>query len=177
VKALTHPTETTWETPIDGKRGRLEELYLRHGPQALRLAYLLTGSRDAAQDLVQDAFVRIAARFHDIRDPDAFGAYLSRSVVNLANSRFRRQKVERSYLARAESPRPGDLPDIPTRHDLRKVLFTLPSRQRAAIVLRYYIDLSEDQTAEVLGCSVGAVKSLVLRGMQTLRRQVRRDAP
>src|SRR2546430_8663604 len=89
--------------------GRLGELYRDHAEPALRLAYLLTGDRGLAEDLVQEAFVRVAGRFVQLRDPDAFGAYLRRAVVNLANSHFRRRRVERTYLARAQSEagRPG----------------------------------------------------------------------
>src|SRR2546425_3976876 len=81
--------------------GRLGELYVRHADDAVRLAYLLTGDRALAEDLVQDAFVRTAGRLIHLRDPGAFGAYLQRTVVNLSHSHFRRKKVERAYLERA----------------------------------------------------------------------------
>src|SRR5213082_131880 len=81
--------------------GRLGELYLQHADDAVRLAYLLTGDRQLAEDLVQDAFVRLAGRLVHLRDPGAFDAYLRRTVVNLSNSHFRRRKVERSYLERS----------------------------------------------------------------------------
>src|ERR671923_931917 len=81
--------------------GRLGELYLRHADDAVRLAYLLTGDRALAEDLVQDAFVRLAGRLVHLRDPGAFEAYLRRTVVNLSNSYFRRKRLERSYLARS----------------------------------------------------------------------------
>src|SRR5947208_13489642 len=81
--------------------GRLGELYLRHADDAVRLAYLLTGERALAEDLVQDAFVRLAGRLAHLRDPGAFHAYLRRTVVNLSNSYFRRRKVERAYVERA----------------------------------------------------------------------------
>src|SRR5205085_4399679 len=80
--------------------GRLGELYVRHADDAVRLAYLLTGDRALAEDVVQDAFVRLAGRLVHLRDPAAFPAYLRRTVVNLTNSHFRRKRVERSYLAR-----------------------------------------------------------------------------
>src|SRR5436189_6148143 len=80
--------------------GRLGELYLRHADDAVRLAYLLTGNRDVAEDLVQDAFVRLAGRLVHLRDPGAFDTYLRKTVVNLANSYFRRRRVERTYELR-----------------------------------------------------------------------------
>src|SRR6266581_5976856 len=80
--------------------GRLGELYVRHADDAVRLAYLLTGDRALAEDLVQDAFVKLAGRLAHLRDPDAFDAYLRRTVVNLANSHFRRKRLERAYVER-----------------------------------------------------------------------------
>src|SRR2546425_9958607 len=82
--------------------GRLGELYVRHGDAAVRLAYLLTGDRALAEDLVQDAFVKLAGRLVHLRDPGAFDAYLRRTVVNLANSYYRRKRLERAYLKRQE---------------------------------------------------------------------------
>src|SRR4026209_485500 len=79
---------------------RLGGLYVRHASDAVRLAYLLTGDRALAEDLVQNAFVKLAGRLAHLRDPAAFEAYLQRTVVNLSRSYFRRRKVERAYLER-----------------------------------------------------------------------------
>jgi RNA polymerase sigma factor (sigma-70 family) len=76
----------------------LAELYRRHVPGAVRLAYLMTGDRVLAEDLAQDAFVRLTGRFAHIRNPDAFPAYLRRTVVNLVKNHYRRLKMERSHL-------------------------------------------------------------------------------
>jgi RNA polymerase sigma-70 factor (sigma-E family) len=149
----------------------LDELYVRHAPAALRTAYFLTGDPDLAEDLVQDAFVRVAGRFRHLRAPEAFDAYLRRTIVNLFTSHLRRLRLERAELKRrAAEARPAvDDPD-PTAHDeLWAKVRRLPERQRAAIVLRFYEDLSERETAEVLGCSTGAVNSLVAHAMATLR--------
>jgi RNA polymerase sigma-70 factor (sigma-E family) len=151
--------------------GRLAELFHGHSADGVRLAYLITGDRDLAEDLVQDAFVRLAGRLIHLRNPDAFEAYLRHTIVNLANAYFRRRKVERRYIDREQpliSDRSSD-PDVPTRETLRAALLSLPTRQRTAIVLRYYVDLSEGQTAEVMGCRPGTVKSLVSRGMDKLK--------
>jgi len=153
--------------------GRLGELYETHAPDAARLAYLLTGDRALAEDLVHEAFVRLFGRFRDLRNPDAFGAYLRTAVVNLARSHFRRKRVERAYLdreGRAPDPAPVDLGG---REELWQALRRLRPRQRAAIVLRYYEDLTEAQTADVLGCARGTVKSLVSRGIEQLRQELR----
>jgi RNA polymerase sigma-70 factor (sigma-E family) len=160
-------------------RGRsLEDLYVRHAPDAARLALLLTGDRELAEDVVQDAFIRVAGRFRHLRYPDAFPAYLRKAVVNRCMSIHRRAKVERSYVERESSrnqTRTGEQPDLTTRDELRTALRTLPMRQRAAVVLRYYHDLSEQQVADALQCSPAAARSLVLRGMTTLREQIGRD--
>ena len=157
--------------------GRLAELYARHAAEAIRLAYVLTGDRLLAEDLVQDAFVRLAGRLVHLRDPHAFDAYLRRTVVNLANSYFRRKRVERAYLRRSTAePRPvGAAHDADRRDELWQDLQRLPSRQRTAIVLRIYEDLPERRVAEILGCRPGTVRSLVSRGLAELRIHVRSD--
>jgi RNA polymerase sigma-70 factor (sigma-E family) len=160
----------TRDTPVT-EGGRLAGLYRLHARDAVRLAYLLTGSQPLAEDLVQEAFVRLFGRFRDLRDPGAFEWYLRRTVVNLVRSHFRRVRVERSYLAsqaRERSPEEPH-PDPGTREELWQALLQLSERQRTAIVLRYYEDLSEARTADVMGCPVGTVKSLVSRGMERLR--------
>ena len=152
----------------------LARLYQAHSRSAYRLAYLLTGEHELAEDLVQDAFVRVIGRFAQLRSPEAFDAYLRRTVVNLSYGVFRRRRVERAHLARERglldratvSP-----PAIEEADALWSQLQRLASRQRAALVLRYYEDLSEEQTADVLGCSVRTVKSLVSRGLAGMRSQ------
>lgn len=161
------------------REGRIAELYWAHAPEAMRLAYLLTGDRQAAADVVQDAFVRLFGRFRDIRDPDAFEAYLRRTVVNLSKDRFRRLRSERAREERERGLRreaAESMPDVAERDFMRRALRSLPYRQQAALVLRYFEDLSEHQTAEVLGCSVSAVKSLVARGTNALRERLRGEA-
>jgi RNA polymerase sigma-70 factor (sigma-E family) len=157
--------------PVRIEGARLADLYVRHAEGAVRLAYLITGDRHLAEDLVQDAFVKLAGRLLHIRDPGGFEAYLRRTVVNLANSYFRRRKVERRYVEREGGlpPIQGEGPDVATRDAARAALLTLPVRQRTAIVLRFYEDLSEAQTAELMGCRPGTVKSLTSRGMDKLR--------
>ena len=152
----------------------LADLYERHAPAAGRLAYLLTGDRTQAEDLVQEAFVRVVGRFRHLRVPDAFESYLRRTIVNLHTSQLRHKRVERAYLERernvvlAEDP----MPDVGAREELWRALRTLPARQRAAIVLRFYEDLSERETGEALGCSPAAAKSLVARAMESLRAEI-----
>ena len=161
--------------------GSLEERYLLHAPAAVRLAYLLTSDAQLAQDLVQEAFIKVAGRFQHLRDPNAFDAYLRRTVVNLSMSHHRRRKLERAYVEREAAHVAGNrapvmaAPDLGGRDQLRTALRALPERQRAAVVLRYYQDLSEHQVAEAMGCSVGAARSLIARAMDALRRDIPKD--
>ena len=157
--------------------GRLADLYSRHAAEAIRLAYMLTGDRQLAEDLVQDAFVKLAGHLAHLRDPGAFDAYLRRTVVNLTNSYFRRKRLERAFITRtaAEAQRAQEEPDIGLREDLWSRLQQLPGRQRTAIVLRIYEDLPERAVAEILRCRPGTVRSLVSRGLAELRIHVRSD--
>jgi RNA polymerase sigma-70 factor (sigma-E family) len=150
---------------------RLGALYEAHAADALRLAYMLTGDRMVAQDLVQDAFVKMAGRLAHLRRQEAFGAYLRVTVVNLARMRGRRLKVEREYLARhsADLREPHRDPDVATAQSLRTALDRLPFKQRAAIVLRFFEDVPDETTAQVLGCRQTTVRSLIHRGLSSLR--------
>jgi RNA polymerase sigma-70 factor (sigma-E family) len=159
---------------VDGEasfRSRLADAYVRSAPGGIRLAYLLTGDRAVAEDLVQEAFVRFMGRLRFLRDPEAFEPYLRRTIVNLSKNHFRRRAVERAHLEREgrrmEDVSPG--PDVATSDALRSALLRLPLRQRTAIVLRYYEDLPDATIAELLGCRQATVRSLVARGLEVLR--------
>jgi RNA polymerase sigma-70 factor (sigma-E family) len=156
--------------------GALEEIYVRNAASAMRLAYFLTGDRDLAEDLTQEAFVRVAGRFRHLRDPDDLPAYLRRTIVNLFTSQLRRRRLERAWLHRQKALEPTtDVVDVETRDDLWRAMNALPERQRAALVLRYYEDLSEEEAAQVLRCSVGALNQLVVRARATLRERVQEE--
>lgn len=157
--------------------GRLEELDVAHAPAALRFAYHLCGDREQSRDLVQDAFVRVAGRFAYLRKPDVFGTYLRRTIFNLHTSKLRRLRLEREYVAREgreiEHVHTDDEPGV--RDEVWLAILGLPPRQRAAIVLRFYEDLSEREAAEIVGCSVGALNQLVVRATATLRERFGKD--
>ena len=153
------------------RRSGMEELYTVNAQRAGRLAYFLVGDRELAQDLVQEAFLKVFARWGNLREPQSFAAYLNRTIVNLARKRHRRRGVERRYLdqqPRLEAVAPSR--NYETADELWRQLQLLPQRQRTAIVLRYYEDLSEHQAAEAMGCSEKAIASLVQRALGTLRK-------
>lgn len=154
----------------EGQRKRLGDLFTRYVPDMVRLAYLMTGDRTLAEDLAHDAFVRVTGRFAHLRSPDSFEAYLRRAVVNLCKNHFRKRDTERAFL-QLEIPPSSIDPHAASDefYRIRTALLALPGRQRAAIVLRYYNDLSERDTADLLGCRPGTVKSLVSRALATLR--------
>jgi RNA polymerase sigma factor (sigma-70 family) len=128
--------------------------------------------------MVQDAFVRLAGRFADLRNPEAFPAYLRTTVINLARMHHRRRATEQRYLEReaAQPPRHVGTTDLEEYEVMKSALLRLPERQRAALVLRFYLDLSERDAAEALGCRPGTVKSLVSRGLEALRSQAQEHA-
>lgn len=162
------------EIRLERGLGPLASLYEEHAARSFRLAYLLTGDRDLAEDLVQDAFLKLIGRFADLRNPGSFDAYLRRTIVTLSYGTFRRRRTERAYLAREQDLAQGRsdvLPDVERKDELWTQMQKIAPRQRAALVLRFYEDLSEQQAADVLGCSLRAVKSLVTRGIQAMRDQ------
>jgi RNA polymerase sigma factor (sigma-70 family) len=174
---MPEPRKVT--TQVEGVRvepglGPLATLYEEHSASAFRLAYLLTGDRDLAEDLVQDAFVKLIGRFADLRNPSSFDAYMKRTVVTLSYGLFRRRRTERAYLARERGLAQRTsmvLPDVERKDELWRQMQRIAPRQRAALVLRYYEDLSEQHAADVLGCSLRTLKSLVTRGIQAMRDQ------
>ncbi len=165
--------ETDYSTT--GRARPLEVLYEQTAPAALRLAYFLTGEREAAEDLVQEAFVRVAARLQHLRTPDNLPAYLRTTIINLFMSQLRHRRVEREWIRRQPRIVPIVEPHDASGDELWHALALLPERQRAAVVLRYYEDLSEREAAEVMGCSTRALNQLVVRAMSTLRQHIRRD--
>lgn len=155
---------------VAGDRARFEELYAAQSADALRVAFLLVGDSFHAEDIVQEAFVRVLGRFGDVRKPDALRTYLLRTVVNLSKNHFRRRALEVRHLHDTDAL--TGLPSLSapeSRQDLLTALRRLPERQRAAVVLRYCEDFSLQQTADVLGTSAKAIKSLVTRGLKSLR--------
>ncbi len=138
-------------------------------PSLLRTAYLLTGDRHTAEDLVQTTLAKLYLSWDKVQQRDSLDGYSRRILVNEHNSLWRRpwkrRETTTDELPEVAAPEPGQAHDT----DLWRFVQTLPRKQRAAIVLRYYEQLSEAETAEILGVSVGTVKSQTSRALAALR--------
>ncbi|MFD0369409.1 SigE family RNA polymerase sigma factor [Streptomyces sp. NPDC059071] len=148
--------------------------YVRaRGPVLLRTARSLTANHSDAEDLLQTALTKTYVAWERIEDHRALDGYVRRALLNTRTSQWRKRKVDE--FACDELPEPVGLPapdpaERQALHDaMWRAVMKLPDRQRAMVVLRYYEDLSEAQTAEVLGVSVGTVKSAVSRALGKLR--------
>ena len=142
----------------------------------VRTAYLVVGDHQLAQDLVQEALVKTYVAWPRLRDVSRAEAYARRTIVTTAISwRRRRSFHERPARVIPEQAQPDRTDAIATHDVVWAALSGLPPRQRAAIVLRYYEDLSEAGTAQVMGCAVGTVKSQVSTGLARLRDQIGPD--
>lgn len=141
----------------------------------VRLAHLL--GADDPEDVVQDAFVRLHRKRGMLRDPNASLAYLRASVCNLSRSRLRHLRMARRrhhQLGVADDERSAESQAV-HREDVRVLLHAvteLPARQREVLVLRYWLDLSERETADTLGIAVGTVKAHAARGIAALAKRL-----
>jgi RNA polymerase sigma-70 factor (sigma-E family) len=150
---------------LEGEWTAFSAFYAVEQARMVRVAFLLTGSTETAQDVVQDSFVRVYAKWGSIRDP---AGYLYRTVVNACRSQHRRATREQRTRDRV-----GPVSATVLEADeMRDALASLPYRQRAALVLRFYDDLSEAETAAALGCRPGTVGSLVHRGLAQLKKVI-----
>ena len=136
-----------------------------------RTAYLLVGERGLAQDLLQEALTKTYVAWPRLRDPAKAEAYTRKAITTTAIGWYRRKgwTAERPGAEPPDPGRPGHEDAVAERDWLWQALLDLPPRQRAALVCRFYDDLSEAQTAEVMGCAPGTVKSQVFAGLAKLR--------
>lgn len=148
--------------------------YVRaRGPVLLRTARSLTANPCDAEDLLQTALAKTFVAWERIEDHRALDGYVRRALLNTRTSQWRKRKVDEFACDELPEPQGVPEPDPAERqvlHDaMWRAVMKLPDRQRAMVVLRYYEDLSEAQTAEVLGVSIGTVKSAVSRALGKLR--------
>ncbi len=155
--------------PVTGppdRADRVADLYREEYAPMVRLAHLITGSNEVAEDIVQESFVKMYRSWDRAVQP---GAYLRMIVVNECRTWHRRRRMERERL-----PRPVPEAVEPESRELLDALARLGLRQRSALVLRFYADLSEADVAKALGCRPGTAKSLVHRGLREMERMIER---
>ena len=158
VRLDTPPAVPAWDDA-------LVDVYEHHFAALVRMAYLVSGRADRAEELVQDAFVRTHRAGGRVRDPLP---YLRTAVLNGCRSLGRRQKLER------ERQPPPPEPVTLGADELWDALATLSDRQRAAIVLRFYCDLPDAEIAAALGCRVPTVRTSIHRALAKLRKEIDR---
>ena len=156
-------------------RGAVSALFVVHHRRLVGLASLLVDDHGTAEEIVQDAFESLYKRWSGLRDPGAAVAYLDRAVVYGARSWVRRRVTARGYVL----PDAGTSPsaesegvDLRRNADLAEAIRGLPQRQREVVVLRYYLDLSEEQIAAWLGVSTGSVKRHAFRATAALQKRM-----
>jgi RNA polymerase sigma-70 factor (sigma-E family) len=154
-----------------GREVQIEALYAAHYQPMLRMVLLLMGGDSSAEDVVQEAFIRVYGSRSKIREPDRAAAYLRVTAMNLARSALRRRLLASRHppALPAEAATPEERVMAGVRGALVvRALRQLPQRQREVVVLRYYADLSLVETARALQISEGAVKSYGSRGLARL---------
>jgi RNA polymerase sigma-70 factor (sigma-E family) len=149
----------------------LVEFCQREHPRLIGMLMLHCGDRSLSEELAQDTLARVCNKWRRVRNMDAPEAWTYRVAVNLAMSHFRRKAAERRAYARANSYAAAEIADrdVPLEVAIRTAITDLPFRQRTTLVLRYYLDLSVDETAYVMDCPEGTVKSLTHRAVERLR--------
>src|SRR4051794_22266589 len=159
-------------------RGELVEvLFRRHYAELLRLAFVMLGSREAAEDAVQDAFVSLHRNWRSMRDREAAEAYLRSAVLNRCRSWVRRQVTQRAarplMLVREHQESPEDT--TVGRDEVGSLVAsmrTLARRQREVLACRYVLEMSVAETAQLLEISTGSVKAHAHRGLRALQQRI-----
>jgi RNA polymerase sigma-70 factor (sigma-E family) len=156
-----------------------ERFVAAEGTALLRFAYLLVGSRDAAEDLLQSALERCYRHWRRVERTDRPDRYVRRVLANAAVDRWRgrRRRPEAALTEAGELVTADPTETLLDRDELVRALRTLSPRQRVVVVLRYVEDRSEAETAALLDCSAGSVKSHASRGLARLREALTEPAP
>lgn len=154
--------------PLEAADADLARLFSRERRPMVRMATLLLGSGAVAEEVVQDAFLEVGQRWSSLDRP---GAYLRRCVVNGCSQILRRRSVEQRYVRLA---RVSDSVELPVRLvEVRDALDRLTERQRAVVVLRYFVDIPDEEIAEVLEVRPATVRSLAHRALAVLRKELK----
>jgi RNA polymerase sigma factor (sigma-70 family) len=178
LRSMPEQRRSSWrdaETPASAEL--VDVLFRRHYRSLLRLAVVMLGDREAAEDAVQDAFVALHRNRRKLRDPDAAEAYLRSCVLNRCRSHVRRQITQRAprplMLVREHQESPEETTVV--RHGVESLVTlmrTLARRQREVLACRYVLELSVAETAQLLAISEGAVKSHAHRGLRALQQRI-----
>jgi len=162
------------ESSADAARA-VTALYAAHALGLTRLALIMTGDRETAEDIVHDAFCGLHRRWSKLRDADKALPYVRSAVLNGCRQEFRRARARSAVAGRREVHLPSAwsaesaVLASEERREVITALLRLPPRQREALLLRYYLDLSEAETARAMRVSRGTAKSSVARGLRALR--------
>jgi RNA polymerase sigma-70 factor (sigma-E family) len=159
---------------IPGRDEAIATLFYACYPQLVATGYGVAGDWALAEELAQEAFVRLWRRWRWLRDPDAAPAYLHRTVVNLGNSAIRRRVLERRVAGNRGGQPVEAGPEAGL--ELRQAIGALSPRKRACVVLRYLAGMTEAQTAQALGITPGTVKSQTHKALRQLRQQLAEPA-
>jgi RNA polymerase sigma-70 factor (sigma-E family) len=156
-----------------------EEYVQQRGPALIRLACLLVGHRQLAEDLVQEVLARAYVRWSRVVRADHPDLYLRRMLVNLHASWWRRRSSHETVGVPEYEEVPSRAPEaeIAERDALWRLILTLPKKQRAVVVLRYYEDLDDASIAEILDCSQVTVRTHVMRALAALRQRLAESSP
>ncbi|HTJ70457.1 MAG TPA: SigE family RNA polymerase sigma factor [Actinospica sp.] len=151
------------------KDEQFREYVLARRGVLMREAYLLTGDPQQAEDLVQTTLAKTYVSWHRVRSSTSPDAYVRRILINTNISTFRRRRIREVLTATAPEPAAPTTPEHEWGPELIDALRSLPERQRAVVVLRYWEGLPEAEIAEALGCTVGTVRSHTSRALKRLR--------
>jgi RNA polymerase sigma factor (sigma-70 family) len=156
---------------LDNVSDEVSAFCRREWPRLVGSLSLFTGDGDLAQELAQETLARVCRDWHKVSSLDAPGAWAHRVALNLARSHFRHRAVARRHTSRlvAAAEARADEPDAATAVAVRAAVAELPLRQRTALVLRYFADLSVAETAETMRCPEGTVKTLTRSAILALR--------
>jgi RNA polymerase sigma-70 factor (sigma-E family) len=173
---VQQPTETL-PTGLEARQ-RVSALYQTHALALKKLAFVMTGDQPTAEDIVQDAFLGLCRRWPSLHESDNALGYVRTSVLNGCRSvhrvRFRRQGI--TLDAPEDTASAEDLAILgEANREVLSAIRRLPARQREAVVLRYYLDMTQDQAARAMGVSPGTVKSATSRGLAALARMLKED--
>jgi RNA polymerase sigma factor (sigma-70 family) len=156
------------DSPDRVERSGFDAVYGEQRPRVVRTAYLVVGSYAVAEELAQEAFVRLHERFDSVDNP---GGFLRTAVVRLAISWRRRDLRERMHLATVDEPEATGEMVVDETWD---ALTALSPERRAALVLRFYEDLSHEEIAAAMGCRVATARTRVHRALADLRKELER---